>query len=97
MISYKNFHIVIKTIIEENHFNIEEYQDKYYFKKKIQEYFPRFSDDIIFSAIESYITNDFIRMRREKSIQALSAKLYIGVLSCYEGRIAWVFEVFPVA
>jgi hypothetical protein len=88
LISYKNFHIVIKSILEDNHFNIEEYQDKYYFKKKIQEYFPRFSDEIIFSAIDSYIKNNSSRLRRQKSIQALSEKLYHGALSCYEGRIA---------
>ena len=80
--------MVIKTIIEDNHFNIEEYQDKYYFKKKVQEYFPRFSDEIIFSAIESYIKNDSSYLPRQKSLQALSEKLYSGVISCYEGRTA---------
>jgi hypothetical protein len=88
MITYKNFHIVIKTIIEENHFNIEEYQDKYYFKKKVQEHFPRFSDEIIFGAIESYIKNDSSYLPKQKSLQALSEILYSGVLSCYEGRTA---------
>jgi hypothetical protein len=88
LISYKNFHIAIKTIVEENHFNIEEYQDKYYFKKKVQEYFPQFSDEIIFSAIESYNKNNSSDLRRQKSLQVLSEKLYKGVLSRYEGRIA---------
>jgi len=88
MISYKNFHMVIKTIIEDNHFNIEEYQDKYYFKKKVQEYFPGFSDEIIFAAIDSYIKNDSSYLHREKPLQSLSEKLYYGALTYYEGRIA---------
>jgi hypothetical protein len=88
MISYKNFHIVIKTILEDNHFNIEEYQDKYYFKKKVQEYFPQFSDEIIFSAIEYYNENNSSYLLRQKPLQVLSEKLYSGVLSRYERRIA---------
>ncbi len=88
LISYKNFHIVIKTIINENHFNIEEYQDKYYFKKKLQECFPQFTDEIIFSAIETYNKNNSSFIRGQKSLQTLSERLYNGVLSRYEGRTA---------
>ncbi len=95
LISYKNFHIVIKTIVEEYHFNIEEYQDKYYFKKKVKEYFPQFTDEIIFSAIESYNKNNSSYLRRQRSLQVLSEKLYNGVLSCYEGRITRISKVLP--
>ena len=86
MIPYKDFHIAIKSIIEENLFNIEEYQDKYYFKKKVQEYFPVISDELIFSAIESFNKDVYPFLRRQKSLQELSEKLYSGVLNCYEGR-----------
>ncbi len=87
MISYKNFHNVIKTIIEENLLNIEEYQDKYYFKKKVQEYFPKFSDDLIFSAINSFNNDAYSRFYRQRSLQLLSQKLYSGVVKGYEGGI----------
>jgi hypothetical protein len=87
LISFKNFHIVIKTIIEENLFNIEEYQDKYYFKKKVQEYFPKISDEFIFSAIDSFNKDDYTSICGQRSLQELSEKLYSGVLNCYEGRI----------
>ena len=87
MISYKNFHNVIKTIIEENLLNIEEYQDKYYFKKKVQEYFPIFSDELIFSAINSFNKDAYSRLYRQRSLQLLSQKLYYGVVKGYEGGI----------
>jgi septation ring formation regulator EzrA len=86
LISFKNFHIVIKSIIEENLFNIEEYQDKYYFKKKVQEYFPRISDEFIFTAIESFNKNAYSGLYRQRSLQELSHKLYSGVVNSYEGR-----------
>jgi hypothetical protein len=86
LISYKSFHKVIKTIIEENHFNIEEYQDKYYFKKKVQEYFPNITDGLIFSAINSS-NNLYYRLVKEKPLQKLSKELYAEVLKTDEGRI----------
>ncbi len=87
MISFKNFHIVIKTIFEENLFNIEEYQDKYYFKKKVQEYFPNVSDNIIFDAIDSFNKDTSIQFQRQRPLQQLSQKLYPGIVSCYERRV----------
>ena len=33
--------------------NLEEYQNKYYFKKHIQETFPEIEDGVIYAAIES--------------------------------------------
>jgi hypothetical protein len=87
MISFKDFHIVIKTIIEENLFNIDEYQDKYYFKKKVQEYFPRISDEFIFTAINSFNKDDYKRLSRQRSLQELSEKLYSGVVNYNEGRV----------
>jgi septation ring formation regulator EzrA len=87
LISFKEFHIVIKQIIEENLFNIEEYQDKYYFKKKVQEYFPRISDEYIFTAIDSFNKDDYRNLHRQRSLQGLSEKLYTGVLKYNEGRI----------
>lgn len=87
MISLKDFHIVIKSIIEENLFNIDEYQDKYYFKKKVQEYFPRISDEFIFTALNSFNKDDYKLLSRQKSLQELSEKLYSGVVKYNEGRV----------
>lgn len=87
LISFKEFDIVIQRIIEENLFNIEEYQDKYYFKKKVQEYFPKISDEYIFTAIDSFNNDKSRNLRRQRSLQALSEKLYTGVLKYHEGRI----------
>ena len=86
MIPFKEFHIAIKSIIEENLFNIEEYQDKYYFKKKVQEYFPVIPDELIFSAIDSFNKDEYSYLRRQKPLQELSEMLYSGVISCYERR-----------
>lgn len=86
MIPYKSFHIIIKSIIEENHFNIDEYQDKYYFKKKVQEFFPDINDGLIFSAINSF-NNEYYRISGKKSLQKLSEAIYAGVLILNEGRI----------
>lgn len=85
MIPFKRFHIVIKTIIEEYHFNIEEYQDKYYFKKKVQEFFPGITDGLIFSAINSF-NSAYYCEGKEIPLQKLSKKLYDGILNSYEGR-----------
>jgi hypothetical protein len=88
LISLKTFHIIIKAIIEENYFNIEEYQDKYYFKKKVQEFFPYLTDEFIFSTIDSFKTASYNVFHKEKTLQKLSEKLYTGVLNCYERRLA---------
>jgi hypothetical protein len=86
LISYKNFHIAIKSIIEENYFNIEEYQDKYYFTKKVQEFFPRIPDELIFNALNSFNDNSSPGSVKT-SIQYLTHLLYAGALKFYEGRI----------
>lgn len=46
--------IIKKTILVYN-FNVEEYQDKYYFRKKLQEIVPELDDQSIYNAINNYL------------------------------------------
>ena len=46
--------IIKKTILVYN-FNVEEYQDKYYFRKKLQEILPELDDLTIYNAINNYL------------------------------------------
>lgn len=46
--------IIKKTILVYN-FNVEEYQDKYYFRKKLQEILPELDDQSIYNAINNYL------------------------------------------
>ena len=64
----KNF---IETTIQINAFNLLEYQDKYYFQKKIQEELPLFSEKEIYQAIEKFLSNG-----NKDSVNKLSDELY---------------------
>jgi len=66
----------IKLIIDEKYVYVEEYQDKYYFKKQIQELFPELSDEIIYKAIN--FANKVVKTPRKKNeyINALSSKMF---------------------
>lgn len=46
--------IIRKTILVYS-FNVEEYQDKYYFRKKLQEILPELDDQSIYNAINNYL------------------------------------------
>ena len=62
--------------IDQKYVRVEEYQDKYYFKKQIQELFPELSDEIIYNAIN--FANKVVKAPREKIeyINALSSKMF---------------------
>jgi hypothetical protein len=55
---------------------IEEYQDKYYFIKKIKGFFPELTDDKIISAVEyaNKQTGSFLKIK--KYVNALSFKMF---------------------
>ena len=72
----------LRTVVEEldrridqKYVRVEEYQDKYYFKKQIQELFPELSDDIIYNAIN--FANNVVKAPRKKIkyINVLSSKI----------------------
>jgi hypothetical protein len=66
---------ILKQSIDEKYVYIEEYQDKYYLKKQIQELFPELSDEIIYNAIN--FANNVVKAPRNKTeyINALSSKM----------------------
>ena len=65
----------LAKLITEKHVNIDEYQDKFYFKKQIQEMFPDLREDIIINAIN--YANSVVKFPRRKSefIDALCKKM----------------------
>ena len=67
---------VLDEVIDQKYICVEEYQDKYYFKKQIQELFPELSDEIIYNAIN--FANKVIKAPRKKIeyINALSVKMF---------------------
>ena len=62
-----------KTILI-NSFNLGEYQDKYYFQKKLKEEIPEFSEQEIYAAIEKYFKTN--KESTGKLIIELSDELY---------------------
>ncbi len=57
---------------------VEEYQDKYYFLKKIKSIFPELSDVKIVNAI-NYANNEIkVTGRKKKYINALSFKIFFA-------------------
>ena len=61
--------------IDQDYVRVEEYQDKYYFKKQIQELFPELSDEIIYNAIN--FANKVVKAPGKKIeyINALCSKM----------------------
>ena len=61
--------------IDQKYVRVEEYQDKYYFKKQIQELFPELSDEIVYNAIN--FANNVVKAPRKKNeyINALISKI----------------------
>jgi hypothetical protein len=61
--------------IDQKYVRVEEYQDKYYFKKQIQEVFPELPDEIIYNAIN--FANKVVKAPRKKIkyINALCTKM----------------------
>ncbi len=67
---------IIYDIITWEFLPIEEYQDKYYFIKKIKDFFPDLSDDKIISAIEYANRQSGSFLRKKKYVNALSLKMF---------------------
>lgn len=65
---------VVKTVMQIYSFNLQEYQDKYYFQKKVQEELPEFSDKEIYSAIDKFLSNNF--QPNKKSFDGLIDELF---------------------
>jgi hypothetical protein len=67
---------IISNIVTWEFLPIEEYQDKYYFIKKIKGFFPDLSDDKIISAIEYANRQSGLFLRKKKYVNALSLKMF---------------------
>lgn len=67
---------IIYDIITWEFLPIEEYQDKYYFIKKIKVFFPDLTDDKIISAIEYANRQSGLFLRKKKYVNALSLKMF---------------------
>jgi len=57
MLNYRQFKLFVEDTITLNGFNLTEYQDKYYFKKKMLEVFPQFTEKDIYDTINNSIDN----------------------------------------
>ncbi len=68
----------LKKIIPDDVVKIEEYQDKYYFAREVQTYFPGVNEDLIYKAID--FTNRSLKPPRKKEdfIKVLSFKIFMG-------------------
>ena len=55
-------------------FNLQEYQDKYYFQKKVKEELPEFSDKEIYNAIDKFLSKNL--QRDKKSFNGLIDELF---------------------
>ena len=55
---------VVKTVMQIYSFNLQEYQDKYYFQKKVKEELPEFSDKEIYNAIDKFLSKNLQRDKR---------------------------------
>lgn len=55
MIKLSQIQKIIRKTINVYSFNVEEYQDKYYFRKKLQEIVPELDDQSIYNAINNYL------------------------------------------
>lgn len=69
---------VLEEFIPNKNVNFEEYQDKYYLKKKIQEVIPGKTDEVIYKAID--FANEFVKPPRPRTdfINVLINKLDVA-------------------
>ncbi len=65
---------VVKTVMQIYSFNLQEYQDKYYFQKKVKEELPEFSDKEIYNAIDKFLSKNF--QPDKKSFDGLIDELF---------------------
>ena len=73
--SLEDFVILVKQIFKISFFKLEEYQDKYYFQKKVREIFPQFSNEEIYSAIDNSLTKE-VNLTKKDYISNVSRELY---------------------
>ena len=55
---------VVKTVMQTYSFNLQEYQDKYYFQKKVKEELTEFSDKEIYNAIDKFLSKNLQRDKK---------------------------------
>ena len=62
--------------MDQKYVRVEEYQDKYYLKKQIQELIPELSDEVIYNTIN--FANSAVKAPRKKNeyINALISKIF---------------------
>ena len=65
---------VVKTVMQIYSFNLQEYQDKYYFQKKVKEELPEFSDKEIYNAIDKFLSKNL--QSNKKSFDGLIDELF---------------------
>jgi hypothetical protein len=65
---------VVKTVMQIYSFNLQEYQDKYYFQKKVKEELPEFSDKEIYNAIDKFLSENL--QSDKKSFDGLIDELF---------------------
>lgn len=63
MLNLNQFKEYIENNINLNGFNLAEYQDKYYFQKKVLEVFPQMSEKDIYDAIDKSIINSQSKLK----------------------------------
>lgn len=60
MLNQSQFKGYIEEIISINGFNLAEYQDKYYFQKKVSEKLPEFNENEIYTVIQKFFGENLI-------------------------------------
>jgi hypothetical protein len=80
MINQYKLRDIVGKIIRINSFNLEEYQDKYYFQKKVQEIIPEISNREIYWAIETLLAKG-TNFNNKEFVSDLSNKLYMIYLN----------------
>ena len=65
MTELKSLEATLNNYLLEDMVNIDEYQDKYFFIKRIKELFPKISEDILYTALEN-INNSMHRPIKKK-------------------------------
>ena len=66
MFNTKRLESALHGYLIEDFVNIREYQDKYFFIKKIREFFPSINEDILYKALEN--TNNSYRVPIKKKL-----------------------------
>jgi hypothetical protein len=57
MTNKKDLSAVLESFLLQDFISIQEYQDKYFFVKKVEESFPNINEEVIYKALEH--TNNF--------------------------------------